>query len=116
MAKEKEKEKLRVLTAVGRLINNSLFEKDAFVDDKGREAVPSYKVEIAFDDAKDIVELENAIVAAAVAEWGKDAEKDYDNGTIKSPILDGDELAKRREAKGKKGKQSSFSCYNNRIV
>ena len=107
----KEKEKLRVLTAVGRLVNNSLFEKDAFVDDKGREATPSYKVELAFDDPKDIVELENAVVAAAVAEWGKDAEKDYDSGVIKSPILDGDELAKRREAKGKKG-----DAYEGKLV
>lgn len=95
-------EKQRVTTPVGRLINNSLFEKDAYTDEKGREATPSYKIEMAFDE-KDIVELENAIVAAAVAEWGKDAEKDYDKGEIRSPIIDGNELAKKREAKGKKG-------------
>lgn len=101
MAKAKETQ--RAETAVGRLINHSLFEKDTYKNEKGREATPSYKIELAFDDEKDIIALENAVVAAAVAEWGEDAEKQYDDGEIRSPILTGDELAKRREAKGKKG-------------
>jgi len=36
----------------------------------------------------------DAIVAAAVAEWGTQAEKDYESGAIRSPLLEGDELVR----------------------
>lgn len=106
----KEKQKLRVMTAVGRLINNSLFERDVYKDPKGREGPPRYKIEMAFDE-KDIVDLENAIVSVAVAEWGPGAEKEYDDGQIETPILVGDEQAKKREAKGKNG-----DAYKGKLV
>lgn len=93
----------RIKTTVGRLINGSLFDKDVFKDEKGREGTPSYKIEMAFDGDDAIAELEQAIVEAAVAKWGKKAEKDYDDGKIRSPILIGDDLAKARVEKGKKG-------------
>lgn len=93
-----KKEVDRILTPEGRLINHSLFTKDQFNDD----AVPSYKLEMAFEP-DDINDLENALAAAAVEKWGAGADTDYDNGKIISPILDGDKLAKRREEKGKPG-------------
>ena len=92
----------RVITPVGRLVHSALFEKDSFKDEKGREAEPRYKVELAFEP-DDVAELEEAVVAAAVAEWGTKAEADYDEGRIRSPLLDGNELTKAREEKGKKG-------------
>jgi len=95
-------EKTKILTPIGRLINHALFEKDKYVDSHGNEAKPAYKVEMAFDP-DDLKDLEDAIVNDAVAKWGASAEKEYDDGLINSPILDGDVLAKAREAKGKKG-------------
>ncbi len=105
-----KKEKVRVMTAVGRLINNSLFEKDVFKDAKGREGTPRNKIEMAFNEG-DIAELEEAVVKAEVNEWGPQAEKEYDAGEIETPILIGDELAKRREAKGKNG-----DAYKGKLV
>lgn len=91
-----------IKTPEGRLIVGNLFEKDVFTDEKGREGKPRYKVEMAFDPAV-VEEMETVIVGVAVAEWGEAAEKKYDDGVIKSPILDGDKLADKREAKGKSG-------------
>ena len=39
-----------VTTPVGQVINQSLFEKDAYTDAKGREGIPAYKVELAMED------------------------------------------------------------------
>lgn len=100
----------RITTPVGRLVNGSLFEKDVFKDERGREATPSYKIEMAFDEA-DIEALENAVVEAATAEWGEGAEKSYEDGDIRSPILDGDEMAKKRQEKGKSG-----DAYEGKVV
>ena len=105
-----EKEPIRLMTPVGRLINHSLFEKDVFTDKLGREAVPSYKVEIAFDPAE-MEEFENAVVSAAVEKWGEGAEQDYDDNKIRSPVIDGDELAKARVERGKSGE-----AYEGKIV
>ncbi len=100
----KSKEPVRLSTPVGRVINQSLFEKDVYTDPKGREGVPSYKIELAFDEGDALAEFENVLVEAAVAEWGAEAADDYwENGKIRSPILNGDELAAKREAKGKEG-------------
>ena len=89
-------------TPEGRLINNSLFEKDAFVDAKGRAATPAYKIEMAFED-ESLSELEERVIEAAIAQWGDGAEKQYDDGEIRSPFLSGDSLAEEREKRGKKG-------------
>lgn len=101
MAQDK-KEPVRLMTPVGRIINHSLFEKDVFVDERGREAVPSYKIEMVFDPAE-LEEFENAIVAAAVDFFGAGAEDDYDQGRLHSPVLDGDALATARVVRGKSG-------------
>lgn len=92
----------KILLPEGRLINSALFEKETYTNEKGEEGKPKYKVEIAFTPA-DLAEVEQKIIDAAVAEWGTDAEKEYDNGELTSPLLDGDRLAKNRERKGKAG-------------
>jgi len=92
----------KIVTPVGRIINGSLFTKEIYTNEKGQEGTPSYKLEMAFEpDA--LEDLEDAIVQCAIDEWGDDADDDYDNGDIRSPIHDGDELAKKREKKGKSG-------------
>lgn len=100
-----------IMTPEGRLINGSLFEKDVYKDDKGREATPSYKIEIAFDDNDDLADLEEAIIAAAVETWGDKAEAMYDSGEISGPLLVGDDLAKARQERGKEG-----DAYAGKIV
>ncbi len=105
-----KKELIRLMTPVGRLINNSLFEKDVYTDERGREADASYKVEIAFDDGT-LEAFEDAIVAEAIAFFGADAEKDYDEGRMRSPILFGDDLAKARADRGKSGE-----AYEGKLV
>jgi len=81
----------------GRIINHSLFVKDAY-DDK---AVPSYKVEIAIpEDDPGLVELENLLCDAADDKWGAGAGDDPD---LIFPLLEGDKLARKREKKGKDG-------------
>ncbi len=91
-------EKKRILTPVGRLINEALFEKDQFND----EAKPYYKIEMAFPWA-DVEGLEDELAAHAEGEWGAGASDDYFAEKIISPLLDGDKLAARREEKGKPG-------------
>jgi hypothetical protein len=98
-----DKEQFIYTTPIGRLINQSLFERDVYKDEKGREGDPMYKAELAFDSEDDVAALEDVIVAAAVAEWGAGAEEDYYEGRLQSPIKDGDVLAAAREKKGKKG-------------
>lgn len=97
-----KKEALRLMTPVGRLINNSLFEKDVYTDDRGREAEPSYKIEMVFG-MDDLDEFEQQIAAAAEEFFGGDALDDYWEGRIASPISDGDEKAEAREKRGKNG-------------
>ncbi len=93
-----DKEDTRILLPVGRLINQSLFVKDQFND----QAVPKYKVEIAFDP--DDVEgednpVEAALVQCAMEKWGEDIDLD----SVKFPYIEGDKLAAKRERKGKPG-------------
>jgi len=94
MTERKEVE--RVLLPEGRVINHSLFVKDQF----DANSTPGYKIELAFNP-EDLNEIEDKLAAAAVAKWGAGADKDYDEGRIRSPILEGDKLAARRREKGK---------------
>jgi len=96
----------------GRLINHSLFTKDAYVDEKGREAIPSYKVELVFDP-DDLDSVEDMLRAAAVAEWGAGADEEYNEGKIKDPIKDGDKKAAKRKADGKAGDAYEGKIYLN---
>lgn len=92
------KEQKRILTPVGRLINESLFEKDQFNED----ATASYKIELAFG-WDDVEALEIELAAKAVEKWGAGADQDYFDEKIISPLIDGNKLAARREEKGKPG-------------
>ena len=95
---EERKETKTVLTPVGRLINEALFEKEAF----NEEATAAYKIEMAFT-WDDVAKLEDELAAAAQEKWGGSASDDYMSDKIISPLLDGDKLAARREEKGKPG-------------
>jgi hypothetical protein len=101
----------------GRVINSSFFEKDTYIDEKGREAEPSYKLEMAVpaegatDEGGPLHDVQNAIYDAIEREWGEAALDEYDNGEIEDPIKDGNELAKKRQAKGKAG-----DVYENMLV
>ncbi len=89
----------------GRVINCALFEKDTYVDAKGNVAKPSYKIEIAFDpaDVEGEGTFEDKLIDAAVEKWGDGAEQDFLDGKIRSPFLDGDKLAAKREKNDKPG-------------
>ncbi len=89
-----DKDTKNVMTPVGRLINQSLFEKEIYTDPQGHEGTPQYKVEMIFENGSTDVELlDAAFAAAAVAKWGAGAEDDYYNEKIISPFKDGDEYA-----------------------
>lgn len=121
MSNENKPEIIQVTFPVGRVINASLFEKDKYVDPKGREATPSYKIEMAYDP-KDVCgqaaegqppTVEDWLIEAAVRMWGDTdaiANGIFD-GSIINPLLSGDELAARREAKGKPG-----DAYKGKII
>ena len=69
------------LLPLGRLINHALFVKEQF----NEKATPGYKVELAFDDAQ-LDDVEAALVAGAIAEWGAGAANDTN---LVMPFKDG---------------------------
>ena len=107
MATETKKQVEVFLTPEGRLINHSLFEKDQYND----QAVPQYKVEMVFDPKTVLGQapegseptLEDRAIMAAVDKWGDVANDEFEKGTLILPFLDGDVLARKREAKEKPG-------------
>lgn len=113
----------QITLPVGRLINESLFEKDIFKNQEtGQEGTPSYKIEMAFDP-DDVTgegnEFEDAIIDCFVSKWGPQIEQDVIDtlenpnfkGNVKLPHLSGDRLAQKREARGKDG-----DAYKGKIV
>jgi hypothetical protein len=81
----------------GRVINCSLFTKDAY-DDK---SVPAYKIELAFEEDSDgMIDLENRLLDFADEQWGEGAGDDED---LVLPMLDGGKLKRKREKRGKDG-------------
>jgi hypothetical protein len=96
MAKTSKPTNKKILLPEGRLINHALFVKDQY----NEQAKPRYTVELAF--AKKALDgFYNQCLDFAVETWGVGADAD-DSGLI-MPILDGNILAKKREAKGKAG-------------
>lgn len=97
----------------GRVINASLFEKDTYTDAQGNAGKPSYKIEVAFDpiDVEGEGTIEDALIEVACEKWGDGAEEDYLEGRMRTPLLDGDKLAARREAKEKPG-----DAYKGKLV
>lgn len=101
MAREtKKKEPAEViLLPEGRLINNSLFERDQF-DDQSKLA---YSIEIAISkDDKAFDDIIDKLYAAAEAAGLPGNEKfTIDDGDVACGIIDGDDYAKKRERLGK---------------
>ncbi len=103
----------------GRVINQALFEKDTYVDPvTGKAGKPSYKIEVAFnpnevlgEGTADAPTLEDLLYEAAEEKWGEGAGDSFLNGEMRSPLLDGNKLADRREKKGKPG-----DAYRGKIV
>ena len=103
---------------VGRVINASLFEKDTFTDTQGNPGTPSYKIELVFnpedllgEGTEDVPTVEDMLYNAAEEKWGKGAGDDCLEGRMRSPLLDGNKLAARREKKGKPGE-----AYEGKLV
>ena len=102
MAQNTKKEPAEViLLPEGRLINSSFFEKDSF-EVNGKMTTPKYNAELAFELGV-LNEIEDKLAAAAVKEWGAGADVQYDNGTVRSPIKNGDEMAAEKASRGKPG-------------
>ena len=118
MANDKEKSPSIVLPE-GRLINGSLFVKDAFKGKNDEPTTPKYKIEVAFDkDDKAFDKIIAAVEEAAKNKYGKNSILDIDarqddpeDDIVISGILDGDVLARKREKKGKEG-----DAYKNKWV
>lgn len=124
MADRKEPNKVFLLPE-GRLIVHALFERDIYKDkDTGAEGKPKYKVVMAFDPAQVTGEgtIEDDMADAIAAAYGNAVADEWLEGTRAdriSPLKDGNEIAKEREANGKeseatKGKLilSADSIYN----
>ena len=102
-----EKKFFDVTTPVGRLINHALFERDQY-DEKAKL---KYNVELAFawedvtgeaPDGEDAT-VEDVLWEAAEHFFGEGAGQRFLDGDIRSPILDGDKMKKKREDAGKPG-------------
>jgi hypothetical protein len=98
--------KVPVTLPEGRVINHSLFARAVYKDTRGNEGEPTYKIELAFDVA-DLVgqgKFEDAVLAAAIAEWGdsKEVEDAVLDGAIKW-YKSGDAMAADRVAREKPG-------------
>lgn len=102
---EAKRETKTLLLPVGRLINESLFERDSYTGPDGKEGTPSYKIELAFDpkDVQGEGTVEDAILDAGIEKWGPSFEDLYLDGKIIGPFISGDKLAARRVEKGKEG-------------
>ena len=106
MSDQDDKDLATIVFPEGRVINCALFVKDKF-DEK---ATPQYKIEMAYDP-DDLIKAEDQIVDFAIAQWGKKAEDQYNDGKIKTCIIEGDDLAEKREDKGKEG-----NAYKGKLV
>tara|TARA_Y100000310_G_scaffold246375_1_gene251648 strand:+ start:11090 stop:11734 length:645 start_codon:yes stop_codon:yes gene_type:complete len=108
-------EETKVLTLPeGRLINASLHVQDVYIDPKTQVAgTPQYNLELVFDPVEVQGEgtIEDALIDAAVAEWGDMALDEFEEGKLIMPFLDGDKMAANREANGKVG-----DAYKGKIV
>jgi hypothetical protein len=96
------KEVKRFATPEGRLFYGHVFERNIYVDEKGREGDPTYSATIGVDPTE-AAELIDAALLLATENFGKDVQLDIDGGTIKTPFKWGDAEASRREARGKEG-------------
>lgn len=114
MADKTEVHKRRLTLPQGRVINHSLFQRDIYKDERGNEADPTYKIELAFDpdDLLGEGKFEDKIIDVAIAEWGDTQE--VEDAVINGDIVwykNGDEMAAERKARGKPG-----DAYEGKLV
>lgn len=109
-----DKVTFEVTTPMGRLINFSLFERDQY----DKEAKLKYNIELAFDPdqvygegTEEEPSVEDVLYAAAEHYWGEGAGQRFLDGDIRSPLLIGDNMKAKRDAKGKPG-----DAYEGKIV
>lgn len=109
MAQATVKEKAKqIALPEGRLINHSLFKRDAYqAKDGGTPGLPSYKIEMAYPKGTLLDNFFAELEEAAVAKWGAKVDKpnmlNIDGGFVISGVKDGDQMAGDREAAGKAG-------------
>ena len=110
---DQKKDNPPIVLPEARVINNSLFEKDIYEDERGNQGTPSYKIELAFDPATVQGEglFDEMLAEHAVATWGEPAWNDFFDGRIRSPFIDGDFIASKRAEKGKAG-----DAYKGKLV
>lgn len=115
MAKAPEKKVTEVfLMPEGRLINSSLFVRDIYKDaESGADGKPMYKTETTYDvdQIEGIGTIEDKVIDYACEKWGDRAEELYLKGKILPPWIDGEDVAERREDKGKVG-----DAYKGKLV
>ena len=96
-----------VMTPVGHLGFNALFEKDSYRDEKtGVESKPKYKADLILERNSDLDDLWEEIYETAIEGSGKSEEAvatAIENGWMSVPLKDGDEIKANREARGKNG-------------
>lgn len=107
-AKGKKSEAIVMMTPDGRLINGHLFVKNAFKDERtGKESAPRYRIEMAWSKTdKEFGKFLDDVFNHCVDKFGDkiylhidEPVKGYDE--VRSPIIDGDDVAKRRRKRGK---------------
>lgn len=74
----------------GRIVFENLLQPGEKTSSKSDKPVPYWDVTVAWPKSTDIAALRKLVVDAATAEWGDKAVEQLKNGTIKSPLLDGD--------------------------
>lgn len=93
-----------------RLINNALWVKDAYVDEKGNEGTPRYRIEAAAaENDPEFGKIIDTVADYCIEEYGENIYLfDVDDPVkgaeaVISPFHIGDKLARDREARGKVG-------------
>lgn len=120
MAKGKEKKEPIVLVSPeGRLVNGHLFVKNAFKAEKSeKEGEPQYRLEMSFSkDDKEFDKFIDDVVGHLRAEYGEDTfasvveDGEDDLTEVRSPFIDGDALARKREKRGKTNNDGYKGCW-----
>jgi hypothetical protein len=107
-AVEQKKEAIVMVLPEGTLINESLYEKDAYVDPKTQvPGKPTYKCEVAYEKAS-LETVINDVFNHCCDEYGDNIYLNIDapeanKEMVITMFLDGDKLARDREKKGKEG-------------
>ena len=89
---------------VGILGFNALWEKDSYKDEStGVESLPRYKADLVLDpgDTGDLWDVIYQLATEATGKSEEDIEAAITHGGFSVPLKDGDDIASKREARGK---------------